>query len=231
MKLSRTAILDELEHQQSMIVALRKRLRILELQMAQHGSATPPQILTEIVSLTEQVQQHEAEVTKLETRAIENEMSSAEVEYRVLLAESWSAPHGRPTVVDQARLELARLRLGISLERAHHLEYAIRASLAQEVLHTINDGFYTDYLQGFSHSMTNEFWSIGRAIRLHIDAAMNHFHSLLPPKLCRPMPAFEETLLDVNDFWLYQQEYRTDFERFLTALPEELRRSDLRSTL
>lgn len=226
MKREKTEILDELEHEKEMVVALRKHLRVLELQMAQFGIATPPHVLTEIDRLSEQIQRHETQAAQLETVAVEGELPLAEVEYRVLLAENWNTVQGRPTVVGATCLELARLRLGISPERAQQLEHDIRAALAREVISGLNDGFFTDYLQGYDHNFTDEFWKIGLAIRLNVEAAIEQFHLLLPPNLTEPKPPFEQTLLEINTFWLYQQGYSSRFEQFVTALPPVLRSSN-----
>ena len=70
MKQPRTDILDQLEHARKMSLTTRARLRALEIQMAQRGSSTPPEILMEIETLTEHVKRHEVEVAQLETIAV-----------------------------------------------------------------------------------------------------------------------------------------------------------------
>lgn len=216
--------LDELAHQEAMVVALRKRLRVLELQMAQQGIATPPHILTEVASLTEQVQRHKTLVNQLEMLAAEGDVPIAEVEYRMLLAENWSTSQGYPSVVGATRLEFARLRLGILPERAIELEYDIRGEIAREVIKSIHDSFYTDYLQGFAHALEDELWTIGRAIRLNARTATDQFIQLLPPEVQATDPPFAPRLLLVNQFWLYQDRYKADFEYFISSLPEALQK-------
>jgi hypothetical protein len=222
----RADILDQLDHARKMALTMRTRLRVLEIQMAQRGSSTPPEILIEIETLTEQIKRHENEITRLEMSAVEGDLPLAEVEYRVLLAECWGLPQGRPSVVGAARLELARLRLGIAIERAQQMEQDIRSALAQEVISSVHDSFYTDYLQGFQHSFSNEFWTIGLAIRLHVDAAIEQFQALLPPKPQAHIPSFEQQLLTINQFWIYQPEQQAKFDQFIAALPKPLRRLD-----
>lgn len=223
MRLQQSEAAEELVHQRTVLATLRKRLRVLEVQLAQHGTNVAPHILIEIDSLSEQIKERESEIDTLTSISVEGDHSLVEVEYRVLLAEAWSTSQGRPTVVSRTRLELMRLRLGIPLERASQLEQDVRGEVAREVIDNLHDAFFHDYLQGYDFKATDEFWKIGLAIRLNVDAAIERFTALLPPKVGPTDPPFERTLLDVNGFWLYQEQYSPDFARFCQALPAALR--------
>jgi len=133
MKRTRQEIQDELAHKNSLMRAYRARLHPLEIQAAQKGSSAPPEILTEISTVTEQIRVQEDEIAKLESLAAEGQLSLAEAEYRVILAEAWDTPIGRPSAAGAARLELARLRFGLSPERAQELEKEVRVALVEEV--------------------------------------------------------------------------------------------------
>jgi hypothetical protein len=133
MKLTRQEIEDELAHKNNLIRALRARLRPLELQAAQKGMNTPPEILTEISTLYEQVRVQEEEISRLESLAAEGQLSLAEAEYRMILAEAWDTPIGRPMVAGAARLELTRLKMGLSTERSGELEREVRIALVEEI--------------------------------------------------------------------------------------------------
>jgi hypothetical protein len=134
MKPENTDLTKELAHQHRMLEILQERRRVLELQAAQRGIDARPEVLTEIVSLNDEIKRHEQELARLATQAAVERFSLDEAEYRVMLAETWSTPLGRPSLVGVARLELARLRMGIPPERAQELEREVRAGLAQEVL-------------------------------------------------------------------------------------------------
>lgn len=138
MKRTKQEIEEELNHKQNLIRTYRARLRPLEIQAAQRGLNAPPETLTEISSLTEQIRVQEDEIAKLETLAAEGQLSLAEAEFRLILAEAWDTPIGRPTAAGAARLELARLRLGLSPERAAELEKEVRARLVEEIFSTID---------------------------------------------------------------------------------------------
>jgi hypothetical protein len=127
-------ITEELAHHKEMLRLYRRRLRELERKKAQYGINTPPEVNTEIIDLTDSIERHEGEVARLQTEAVVDELPLAEAEYRAILAEVWDTPQARPTVSGEARLELLRLRLGITAQRAKELEHEIRISLAKEKL-------------------------------------------------------------------------------------------------
>jgi hypothetical protein len=137
MSRTKQEIAQELTHQQRLLHVLRERRRALELQVTQQGAAAPAQLLSEIDALTSRIRVHEEEIGRLETLAAEDRLPLAETEYCVLLAEAWNTPQGNPTVADATRLELERLRLGVSPRRAHELERQIRVALAQQSLQAL----------------------------------------------------------------------------------------------
>lgn len=157
---------EELTHQRKIIVVLRRRRRALELQMYQQGAHALPQIVTEIEDLREQIREREQEIAQLETRAVEEKFPLAEMEYRVLLAETWSTPQGCPTVLGREQLELARLRLGVSLERAGELEQEIRRDLATEVFSELEPQFLSVGFIILRSRDNHQLKSLIRAIRL-----------------------------------------------------------------
>src|SRR5262245_8181965 len=103
----------EINHKQALLRALRARRRPLEIQAAKKGGDTPPDGLNEIAEITIQIQAQEEEVAHLRSLAVVGTEPQAELEYRVLLAEAWDTPQARPSTTGKARLELARVRLGI----------------------------------------------------------------------------------------------------------------------
>jgi hypothetical protein len=133
MKRTKKEIEDELNHKSQIIRALRARIRPLELQSAQKGLNSPPEITTEIATLTDLIRIQEDEIAKLESLAAEGQLSMAEAELRVTLAEVWDTPIGRPTAAGAARLELVRLRLGLSDERAQTLAQEIRGAIVEDI--------------------------------------------------------------------------------------------------
>src|SRR5262245_10578601 len=125
---------EQLSHQRKMVRALRQRLQQRELQDAQFGINAPPEVKSEMLELAERLRNHETEIVRLQTLAVQEQLSINEVEFRALLADAWDTPKGRPTVPSIAHLELARLRLGVSGQRAIDLEREIRFALAKETI-------------------------------------------------------------------------------------------------
>lgn len=123
-------LLEELEHQRRMVNALRRRRRLLEHTHVIKGIETDPHILMQMEDISQQIKEREAEIIRLQTAAVEDKETLAEVEYRVAVAETFDTPQGVPSIAGNARLELLRLRLGIPIEQAKNIERAIRAALA-----------------------------------------------------------------------------------------------------
>lgn len=138
MRRTKQEIEGELDHKNKLVHTYRARLRPLELQAAQKGMYAPPEVLTEISALTEQIRAQEDEIATLESLAAEGQLSLSEAEYRVLLAEVWDTSIGRPSTSGAARLELTRLKLGLTPERAQELEKEVRIALVEEIFLTID---------------------------------------------------------------------------------------------
>lgn len=132
MPLTKAEIAEQLTHQREMLTRRQRNLRKLELQEADYGINVPLDLANQIDRLTSQIEAHKAEIDRLETLAVEGALPLAEVEYQVALAEAWSSPNGRPTVVSQMKLEFQRLRLHITPKRSKELEIEVRSKLAQE---------------------------------------------------------------------------------------------------
>jgi hypothetical protein len=94
--------------------------------------------MTEIAALTDQIRTQEDEIAKLESFAAEGQLSIAEAEFRVTLGEVWDTRIGRPTAAGAAQLELARLRLGLSDERAQVLAKEIREAIVEDIFLNID---------------------------------------------------------------------------------------------
>jgi hypothetical protein len=139
MDIDKDEIAEELDHHRKMLKELRRRLRDRELQEVKHGINVPPEITSDIHDLTERVQRHESEITRLQTMAAEDKEPLGEVEYRAVLAEIWEK--SQPTYAGLTRLELIRLRHGILRERADELEREVRAIVARELLSN-----YSEYI-------------------------------------------------------------------------------------
>lgn len=140
MDIDREEIAEMLEHHQAMLRTLRRRLWARERQEAEYGINVPPEVSNEILTLNERIGKHEAEIVRLRTLAAEDQRSLAEVEYWAALAEAWEP--GRPTVAGAARLQLLRLRLGITPPQAEQLEREVRAALAEEVIQGMGKRFF-----------------------------------------------------------------------------------------
>jgi len=161
-------IIEALEHQEKMLRVLRKRLQQRELQDAQYGLNVPPEITLEISDLSERIRTHEAELKRLQSLLVEDQIPIAEAEYLALLAEAWDTPEGRLSIASLSNLELSRLRLAITPQRAYELECKIREALASEAFYKIHYDMFTylDKTATFSKTQANfKIW--GNEIQLN----------------------------------------------------------------
>ena len=148
---------------QKIISNLKSQRRKLEEQMATFGNLyVPPYITSEVTELTSQIIQKEEELAKLKTEAVETTLPFVEVEYRALIAEAWSKSSGWLSIVDEARLELERLRLGITDKRSHEHHEAVRSRIAVETLLDLE----LNYIQGEPEVRSGAVQRIIRAFRL-----------------------------------------------------------------
>jgi hypothetical protein len=225
MNTNRQDVLEELAHKKELVQALTRRRRPLEVQAAHRGLNTPPEVLTEISILTDQIRAYEDEIMRLETQAAEDELPVSEVEYRVLLAETWDTPRGRPTVAGVVRLELARLRLGIVPERAKELERDIRMGLAQESFYEIDPADFRRLCTTEKAECTPKnvlsptLVQIGRSIRLDPETAHHLLFVNLPPDSRRTLDTqvLRDVLLYANKVHQHSEDFLV-FNRFLIAL-------------
>ena len=135
MRLPAEKIKNEIDHKQKIINILIASRRKLELQMASFGEQyVPPFIMQQINDYANQIAQKEQEVAQLRTQLVETTLPVNEVEYRVLVAEAWSRSSGWLSVLDESRLELERLRLGITEDKSNEHHSAVRSRLAFEIL-------------------------------------------------------------------------------------------------
>jgi CheY-like chemotaxis protein len=61
---------EQINHEKAIVQTIVKRLRQLELRAAHDGINTPPEVLTEIDSIRDQIRHHEAEITRLESHPV-----------------------------------------------------------------------------------------------------------------------------------------------------------------
>lgn len=249
MILSKQEIEEELAHKKQILNARIKRRRPLELQEAQRGLNTPPDVLTEISSLTEQILKLEEEIARLEILAVEGQISLIEAEYKVMTAKTWDTPRGMPSIVGEAELELARLKMGLVLEKAKQIEKEVRVGLAEEAFSSLDPNFVRIfktllYQRDFSYvgpgdfpdevtvndldSFIDSLRIIGRAIRLDISTALRLFIEILGDfsYLYRSYWhsygfGFRDKLLSANRVWNYQNDKET-FEQFLEGFGKAL---------
>lgn len=228
MELSKDEIAEELTSLKEIMRGLRRRRRGLQQKQAIQGLNAPVEVFTEIEDVSEQMRAYEAEIKQLATRAAENQLSPAEVEYQVLLAEALDTPSGRPTVTSATQLELARLSLGLLPERARELERAIRAALVEETFNNIK----ADTLQYLprrievpSNSpgklLTPDLQHIGRAIRLDPSTTIELLLTRLEPDQTIPLEKLGAVLIHANNISPRSHEYIL-FEQFLADLSAAL---------
>jgi hypothetical protein len=233
--MDKSEIQDALEHEHKMIHILRQRLQQRELQEAQYGIDTPPQVLTEIQELRDRICGHEAEQARLQTLAVEEQFPLASAEFRVMLAEEWLRNGGRAGVASAARLELRRLQLGIPCEQAQQFTQEIRADLAHEALSQLSRkdlvdlfvstgqavGDYLDALESGYDGAAQEriaraFASLAGAISYDPQAAAADVLMAISADDLLPAAEIEQTLLRYARFYPYRYD-QAAFSRFLAC--------------
>lgn len=249
MKLSKLEIIEEIKHRRQLISALRCRCRPLELQAAQRGLSAPPEILTEITALNDQMHTQEQEISELEIINIEGELPIVEAKYKIMVARAWDNLRGKPTLAETSELELARLQKGLLSDRAQEIEREIREKLAEEALSEL-DVKFPELLptrikyRGLGFELTNDvtyqsktsYYSeetlktyedslriIGRAIRLNYLTAIRLLLIIIPLELKLHIDEFKLNLLHTNRVWNYQEDGETFncfFRIFAKALEE-----------
>ena len=163
MRPSENEIKEEIKSKQKIISKLKGQRRELEQQMANFGSLyVPPYIMQQITELTDQIAQKEQDLAQLRTQSVETTLPVAEVEYRAVVAEAWSKSSGWLSAVDEARLELERLRLGITEQRSKEHHDAVRSRIAVETLLDLE----LNYIQGEPDIRSSAVQRIIRAFRL-----------------------------------------------------------------
>lgn len=224
MTVERQAALDELAHKRELIATLIRRRRPLEVQAAHRGMSAPPEILTEISFLTDQIRVYEVEISHLETLAAQGVLPLSEVEYRSLVAEAWDTPRGHPTVTGRARLELSRLRLGIVPEKAYEIERYIRIALAEEAFSNIEPSFFTNISlriddPRFPKDNRQSLTYLGRAIRLDQETARHLFFVNLQSsdRIAVYELSLRDMLLEINRVHQHSEDFLL-FNHFLIAL-------------
>ena len=219
------AAVEELKHKRELVNALIRRRRPLELQAAHRGLSAPPEILTEISSLTDQLREYEAEINHLETLAAQGALPLSEVEYRVLVAETWDTHRGAPSIIGANRLELSRLKLGILPERASEIEKDIRIALAQEAFGNIEPSFFTRICSSNAKSYTSDvnfedsIVQLGRSIRLDRDTCRQLFIVNIVPESRSQMETqiLRDLLLEYNKVHQHSEDFLL-FNHFLIGL-------------
>ena len=81
MALTKQEIEEQIAHEKELIRELARRKRILETQAARKGNNVPPEVLTEISDLTDDIRIHEEQVVRLEALPV------TEKQLRVLFVE------------------------------------------------------------------------------------------------------------------------------------------------
>jgi hypothetical protein len=181
-------IAEERDNLVKVLKALRAGRRVLRLQAAQHGNLAPPHIIMELDAVTEKIKGYETELEQLEMRAAEGSLPLAEAEYRLLVAEMWDTERGHPNITGEARMEMARLRLGILPDQAKEIEQRVRISLAQDAMSKIDIRFLPGAHfspKGDDETRVEQVANlIERAVFLEPDISL----SLLTTFLSKPLP-------------------------------------------
>lgn len=225
--MDRQMISDELNHKRDLVNALIRRRRPLELQAAHRGLSAPPEVLTEISSLTDQIRAYEEEINRLETLAAQGTAPVHEVEFSVLLAEAWDTLRGSPSITGVIRLELARLKLGILPERALAIEQEIRVALSQEAFNNIDPLFFdlvcSTNARSYFVDNIDSLKQLGRSIRLDMNTSRQLFIVNLSDKHKKEVETkiFKDQLFRANKVHQYSEDFLL-FNNFIIGFTADL---------
>lgn len=152
-------------------------------------------LYNELEHIQQQINECEQRIRELEVQQAEADFSLEEAIYRRAVAEVYDTLTGRPRVVDRARLEEERLRLGIMPRRAKALEEDIRSALTEEIFPAYilrevpvppkplndwdidNPPVEEDEPERYTYEPGAEAPDLLRAIRLHIPTAARLFYA------------------------------------------------------
>jgi len=97
---------DSIKHKRDMLTEYTRRLRPLEIQEAQRGRSTPPEILTEIADLNRKIITCKAEISSLESTIETNTLKYNQQSAVTLNLEYWNnIASGMRTFIDRLLLE------------------------------------------------------------------------------------------------------------------------------
>ncbi|MFL5805658.1 MAG: hypothetical protein ACJ8CR_28460 [Roseiflexaceae bacterium] len=200
MQLSKEEIPREIAHQQQAVQALNERRRVLDLQAVQFGLQVPPHIVTELANLTEQIQAREIEIANLKSQSAADQVPVEEIEDHAMLAEEWDKSPGRLKLAQRARLDWARVRLGIPLERAQAMEQTLRVQLAEELFDDLTLNYLPHNYSNWPQPKTTfDFDRLRKAILLDLPITVRVFHARLQKMLyLLDRQAVEIVLLDAD---------------------------------
>src|SRR6266540_847696 len=204
MKLSMEEIAEELASLQEILHTLHRRRRELQKKHAVRGLDTPAEVLIEIEDMTKQIHAYEEEI-----------------EYQAMLAEEWDKCSGRLKLAQRARLDWARVRLGIALERAQVMEHTVRTQMAEELFEDLN----LRYLPHHYENVPPPPWpfafdKLRKAILLDLPTAIQSIRGRFPVTPPIDIAAVGDALMDPDS--TCRQDDSDQYQRFLNEVRSAL---------
>jgi hypothetical protein len=214
MDLPKDEIAEELASLHEIQRAWRRRRLELQKKHAARGLDTLADVLIEIEDVTQQIRAYEEEIATLEARAVAGHTPIAEVEYQAMLAEEWDKSSGRLKLAQRTRLDWARVRLGIALEQAQAMEYAVRVQLAEELFDDLNLNYLPHQYENVPQPrLPFDFDRLRKAIQLDLPTATRLFHTRLALVQHFDLRTVENKLLDPHS--ACRQDDLGQYSRFL----------------
>jgi len=221
MKLSMEEIAEELASLQEILHTLHRRRRELQKKHAVRGLDTPAEVLIEIEDMTKQIHAYEEEIAQFEARAAADQVPVEEIEYQAMLAEEWDKCSGRLKLAQRARLDWARVRLGIALERAQVMEHTVRTQMAEELFEDLN----LRYLPHHYENVPPPPWpfafdKLRKAILLDLPTAIQSIRGRFPVTPPIDVAAVGDALMDPDS--TCRQDDSDQYQRFLNEVRSAL---------
>ncbi|HYF64149.1 MAG TPA: hypothetical protein VD886_15110 [Herpetosiphonaceae bacterium] len=135
-RIDKDEIQRQLEHQRKLLAVWRGHAEHVEIQIAKSGFDVSSKLIQELREYQDQIKEVEARINDLEIQSVEEDFSLAEAEYRVIAARAWK--DGFLDALGGAELQLSRIRLKITIERAEKIEQEVKTIMLKNIFRALS---------------------------------------------------------------------------------------------
>jgi hypothetical protein len=213
-RMDKAEIQQELEHLNKLLAIAHANRRALEEQQIQQGIIAPLSLINQMNEVKQSIQEYEERKNQLKIQSVEEDVSLAEAEYRVMAAEALE--RGFLTTLGMAQLELTRLRVQMTLEKAQQIQDEVRSSLVRDIFRTLEPEDFL-ILEGSSLRGVKRIYTAIRLDKkefLRLLAQTKNYSEDLLESIVKHMPSLIDNPLFQEETGITKQE-----------MPEEILRS------